>query len=48
MYKQFRTLLLSIHNKPLKKQKEILTQTFNDWKGNLAQIDDLCVIGVKV
>lgn len=41
-------LLLSIANKPMQEQKEIIDQTFETWKGNLEQIDDVCVIGVRI
>jgi serine phosphatase RsbU (regulator of sigma subunit) len=29
------------------KQKEDLARTFNEWKGNLEQVDDVCVIGIR-
>jgi len=29
-------------------QKEILENKFISWKGNLEQIDDVCVIGMKI
>jgi len=29
-------------------QKQIIEQTFINWKGDLEQVDDVCVIGVKV
>jgi hypothetical protein len=32
----------------MKEQKEILARTFDSWKGNLEQVDDVCVIGIKV
>lgn len=48
MYKPFKRLLLNNNSKPLKEQKEILNAAFNKWKGDLEQIDDVCVIGVKV
>jgi len=48
MYKKFKNLLVSIIDKPLNEQKELLDETFEVWKGNLEQIDDVCVIGVKV
>jgi serine phosphatase RsbU (regulator of sigma subunit)/Tfp pilus assembly protein PilF len=44
----FKKLLLSIQEKPMEEQKDIIDQTFKDWKGNLEQIDDVCVIGVKI
>ncbi|MCB9335790.1 MAG: tetratricopeptide repeat protein [Flavobacteriales bacterium] len=44
----FKKLLLSIQNQPLNKQKEIINQTFEDWKGDLEQLDDVCIIGVRI
>ena len=29
-------------------QKEVLDKMFEDWKGDLEQIDDVCVIGVRI
>jgi hypothetical protein len=29
-------------------QKEILDRAFEGWKGDLEQVDDVCVIGVRV
>ena len=48
MYKPFKDLLLNIQDKSMNEQKEILEQYFNDWKGSLEQVDDVCVIGVRV
>lgn len=47
-YSQMKELLLSIQNKPVAKQKETLNDTFLNWKGNLEQVDDVCVIGVRL
>ncbi len=47
-YKQFREMLLNNSSKAMKTQKEILDSTFENWKGNLEQIDDVCVIGVRI
>lgn len=41
-------LLLSIHQLSMDKQKSILNQTFEDYKGELEQIDDVCIIGVRI
>ena len=46
--KPFKNLLLSIYNQPLDEQKELLDNHFEQWKGDLEQIDDVCVIGVKI
>ncbi|MBE9467438.1 MAG: SpoIIE family protein phosphatase [Bacteroidetes bacterium] len=48
MYKAFRNLLIEISNEPIDKQEEILNKTINDWKGDLEQIDDIIVIGIKI
>jgi serine phosphatase RsbU (regulator of sigma subunit) len=45
---QLKKLLVSIHQKPMKEQKQILRETFNKWKGKLEQVDDVLIIGVKV
>ncbi|HRN41631.1 MAG TPA: SpoIIE family protein phosphatase, partial [Vicingus sp.] len=47
-YKAFKELLLSIQNENMEAQKNILNDAFEKWKGNLEQVDDICVIGVKV
>jgi serine phosphatase RsbU (regulator of sigma subunit) len=44
----YRKLLLSIQDKNMTEQKEVLTQTFKEWKGNLDQVDDVCIVGVRV
>ena len=47
-YRQFQELLISSIQEPMQKQEEILGNTFHEWKGNLEQVDDVCVIGVRV
>jgi serine phosphatase RsbU (regulator of sigma subunit)/Tfp pilus assembly protein PilF len=44
----FRELLVSIQSKSMEEQKSIVDKTFETWRGSLEQIDDVCVIGVKV
>lgn len=48
MYKPFKNLLLSIQNKSMEEQNIILEEHFENWKGNLEQVDDVCVIGVRI
>ena len=48
MYKPFRELLLSIHQKPMDEQHDILMKAFEDWRGSMEQVDDVCVIGVRI
>ena len=47
-YKQLEELLLANANQSMNEQHEILVSQFNLWKGDLEQIDDVCVIGVRV
>lgn len=47
-YSQFKKLLLSMFDKPMTEQGEILKKTMEEWKGELEQIDDILVIGVRV
>jgi serine phosphatase RsbU (regulator of sigma subunit) len=44
----FRELLLSIQDKAMEEQKTIIDEAFSSWKGDLEQIDDVCVIGVRI
>ncbi|MFQ5335627.1 MAG: PP2C family protein-serine/threonine phosphatase, partial [Flavobacteriales bacterium] len=47
-YKQFKKLLCSINQKPMAAQQQILDTSFNSWRGELKQLDDVCVLGVEV
>ena len=46
--KNLKSLLLSIQDKPIEDHKQILDETFEKWKGELEQVDDVCVIGVRI
>ena len=48
MYKRFRELLISNSHLEMKMQKVELESAFNDWRGDLEQLDDVCVMGIKV
>jgi len=48
MSKNFKNLLLEIHEQPMYDQKKILDKTLSDWMGNNSQIDDILVVGVRV
>jgi serine phosphatase RsbU (regulator of sigma subunit) len=45
---KFRNLLDSIHELPLDEQKDKLEKELIKWKGNIEQIDDITVLGIKV
>lgn len=47
-YKQFSELLLSNTNLSQKQQAELIKKAFIDWKGELEQVDDVCIIGIKI
>jgi len=47
-YKQLEEILIVNANKNMSDQHEILSQQFALWKGDLEQVDDVCVIGVKI
>lgn len=47
-YKQLENLLLSIYSKPSLQQQNELANVFNKWKGELEQVDDVCIIGIKL
>jgi serine phosphatase RsbU (regulator of sigma subunit) len=41
-------LLVSVANYSLEKQKVMIADVFNSWKGNNEQVDDVLVIGIRV
>jgi len=47
-YKPLNEMLLAISDKPLAEQKTILEKTFEDWKGNLEQVDDVLIVGIRI
>jgi len=47
-YKPLNELLLSISNKTLSEQKQELETNFKNWKGDLEQVDDVCVFGIRI
>jgi serine phosphatase RsbU (regulator of sigma subunit) len=47
-YKQFEELLMSIWQKPMREQHQLLNDSVENWRGDLEQNDDICVIGVRI
>lgn len=45
---QFKKLLLEIHNRPVATQKELLANAHSNWRGALEQVDDVCVMGMRL
>ncbi len=48
MLNNFKKLLFDISEKSMAEQKELLVQTFEDWKGKQKQTDDVQVLGIKI
>lgn len=48
MKKRFRELLLSVQDKSMKEQKNIISETLNKFKGQAEQVDDMLLIGIKI
>jgi serine phosphatase RsbU (regulator of sigma subunit) len=47
-YKQFEEILLNNVNDSFSVQKNKLSSAFESWKGDLEQVDDILVIGIKI
>ncbi|HEY9084264.1 MAG TPA: SpoIIE family protein phosphatase [Vicingaceae bacterium] len=48
MSKQFKNFLISISKLSMSTQRELILEKFRDWKGDNEQVDDVCVIGVRI
>ncbi len=47
-YRQLEEFLLSNSSKPMSVQKEGLKKLFENWKGQLDQVDDVLVVGIRI
>lgn len=47
-YKQLVDKISSIQHLKMQEQHEMLNKTFENWKDKLEQIDDVCVIGIRL
>jgi serine phosphatase RsbU (regulator of sigma subunit) len=48
MSKNLKELLVSLSNKPMLEIKDSLKKSLDEWRGNLEQVDDVLVVGVRV
>lgn len=48
MYRRFKELIISVQHLPMKNQKEAFNTFIEEWKGDLEQLDDICLIGLKI
>ena len=46
-YRRFRHLLLTIHKLPLEQQLTYFDRSFEDWKGEHEQVDDVLIVGFR-
>ncbi len=46
--RRLKETLLSIQHLSMREQNETLKQIINNWKGKLEQVDDICVVGIKI
>ncbi len=47
-YRPFKDLLLEVSERPMEEQHRILSLIFDEWKGDLSQIDDVLIIGLRL
>lgn len=48
MYKQLKSLLVSIATLPMNEQRKKLSEALDGWKMNAEQVDDITIIGVRI
>ncbi len=46
--KRFKDIVTSAQTKTMTEQKQIINDFFADWKKNADQVDDVCVIGIRI
>jgi serine phosphatase RsbU (regulator of sigma subunit) len=47
-YKPFQNMLLKVHRLPMTEQKDFLDKAHKEWKGDVFQVDDILVIGIRI
>lgn len=48
MVKNMKQYILSLRHLSMQEQQIALLNKFKDWKGNIEQLDDVCVIGIRI
>jgi len=48
MYKSFKKFLLKVAHLPMPEQQKLIAEEFESWRGEHEQVDDICIIGVKL
>ena len=44
----FKRLLLSFKDESMEKQLKLINKAFKNWKGDIEQLDDVCIIGIRI
>jgi len=47
-YKKMQQILLENYEKPMSVQKDVLDKEIENWRGELEQIDDILIIGIRI
>jgi serine phosphatase RsbU (regulator of sigma subunit) len=47
-YSQFKALLSEMSTQPASEQSKKIEDTLNSWKGELEQVDDILVVGIRI
>ncbi|HWY10064.1 MAG TPA: tetratricopeptide repeat protein [Bacteroidia bacterium] len=47
-YKQLQQLILNNADLPMTNQKDLLDVEIEKWRGELEQVDDICIVGIKI
>ncbi len=47
-YSHFQEFLVKINTRSVEEQRDVLEEEFRSWKGRLEQVDDVCIIGVRL
>jgi serine phosphatase RsbU (regulator of sigma subunit) len=48
MYKPLKEMLLANSQKSLSEQKQVIENTLTEWRGDLDQVDDITIMGIKI
>jgi serine phosphatase RsbU (regulator of sigma subunit) len=47
-YSRLKELIASAYHKNMNEQLALLSEEFEKWKGNIEQVDDVCIMGIKL
>jgi ligand-binding sensor domain-containing protein/serine phosphatase RsbU (regulator of sigma subunit) len=47
-YKALGEVILNNYQTPMLEQKKLLNEAFESWRGDLEQVDDVCIIGIRL